>query len=128
METDARTMHAGMASLAKEYAKASGTGNREKMENIRQAIHAKQSEFRGAQSPAQEATIADKSILAKDKAIQATEQTYSATLSNTQSYDMKTAGASGSRNSSHSMTINNVNNQKDEKTNPFEMFDNLQEA
>ena len=127
MEADARTMHAGMASLAKEYAKASGSGNREKMENIRQAIHAKQSEFRGAVST-QEATVADKSILAKDKAIQATEQTYTAALANTQSYDMKTSGASGSSNSSRSMTINNVNNQKDEKTNPFEMFDNLQEA
>ena len=129
METDTRTMHASMASLAKEYAKASGTGNREKMENIRQAIHAKQSEFRGTQSPAQEATVADKSILAKDKAIQATEQTYSAALANTQSYDMKTSGAAGAGNSSRSVTINNVNNQqKDEKTNPFEMFDNLQEA
>ena len=118
-----------MASLAKEYAKASATGNREKMENIRQAIHAKQSEFRGTQSPAQEATVADKSILAKDKAIQATEQTYSAALANTQSYDMKTSAASGAGNASQTMTINNVNNQqKDEKTNPFEMFDNLQEA
>lgn len=129
METDTRTMQSSMASLAKEYAKASGTGNREKMENIRQAIHAKQSEFRGVQSPAQEATVADKSILAKDKAIQATEQTYTAALSNTQSYDMKTSGAAGQGNSSRSVTINNVNNQqKDEKTNPFEMFDNLQEA
>lgn len=129
METDTRTMQTGMASLAKEYAKASGSGNREKMENIRQAIHAKQSEFRGTQSPAQEATVADKSILAKDKAIQATEQTYSAALANTQSYDMRTSGASGAGNTSQSMTINNVNNQqKDEKTNPFEMFDNLQEA
>lgn len=129
METDTRTMQTGMASLAKEYAKASGSGNREKMENIRRAIHAKHSEFQGMQSPAQGATVADKSILAKDKAIQATEQTYSAALANTQNYDMRTAGASGTGNTSRSMTINNVNNQqKDEKTNPFEMFDNLQEA
>ena len=129
IETDVRTIQGGMAALAKEFAKASGSGNRAKMENIRQALQSKYSAMQNVQNPVQDVSVADKSIVSKDKTIQATEQTYSSAVNNTQNYDKKTSG--GSSGVSQTMTINNKNGgnqQKEEKTNPFEMFDNLQEA
>ena len=130
METDTAVLKGSVETLTAELNKARATGNTAKASNIENAIKEKQglTQTNAPGAP----TVADKTLAVKDKTMISTEQTYSTAVSNTQSYDMKTSALSAQSSSpgGASSAINNGGRSagKEEKTNPFELFDNLQEA